>query len=154
MAAHLLAAAIALLLAACSSDDSGSSGTPGDAGNGAVDAPAPARYPRDAELRINQLQAKGTHNSYHVAPLPGSSVLSEVPDWQYTRQPLDVQLTEQGVRAMELDTNYDSMTGGVNVLHVPTVDSGTTCPTFTDCLTTLLAWSDANPGHHILFLQI
>lgn len=154
MAAHLLAVAIALALAACSSEDSVSSGPPGDAGNGAEDAAPPARYTRDAELRINQLQAKGTHNSYHIAPEPGSSTLSAVPDWQYTRQPLDVQLTEQGVRAMELDTNYDRMTGAVNVLHVPTVDSGTTCPTFADCLTTLLGWSDANPGHHILFLQI
>ena len=119
----------------------GAAGTAGGAGAPMLD------YPLDDTLRINHLQAKGTHNSYHVAPALG------IPDWQYTHAPLDVQLGQQGVRKFELDT-YLASGGGIDVLHVPLIDPGTTCPTLTDCLTTMKAWSDANPAHHPLFVQI
>src|SRR5262245_16488950 len=55
-------------------------------------------YPRDGELRLNHLQAKGTHNSYHIAP-EGDLI----PALEYTHMPLDVQLSSQGVRQFELD---------------------------------------------------
>jgi hypothetical protein len=92
---------------------------------------------------------KATHNSYHVEK-PGN----QVPAWMYSRDPLDVQLGDQGVRGVEIDTHFDETTGDIAVYHVPTLDDGTTCHTFTECLTILKTWSDAHPGHHALFVQI
>lgn len=106
-------------------------------------------YPEDARLRMNQIQMLATHNSYHVE-VPGNPV----PDWHYSRDPLDVQLGAQGVRGLELDTWYDAPTDSLAVHHIPTVDDGTVCDTLVSCLTILLAWSDAHPGHHPLFVQI
>src|SRR5205085_5669716 len=47
-------------------------------------------YPRDRELRINQLQAVGTQNSYHLRP-NGEGV---APEWDYAHPPLQRQLDE------------------------------------------------------------
>src|SRR5262245_49967547 len=59
-------------------------------------------YPMDDVLRLNHLQAKGTHNSYHIAP--GSDL---IPQLEYTHAPLEAQLSNQGVRQIELDVRYD-----------------------------------------------
>jgi len=40
------------------------------------------------------------------------------------------------------------------VLHVPDIDFETTCLTFVSCLQTLETWSDANPGHLPITVQI
>ncbi|HIA03837.1 MAG TPA: hypothetical protein EYN66_18350, partial [Myxococcales bacterium] len=53
-----------------------------------------SQYPLDELLHVNHLQALGTHNSYHLAP-EGAKFGGE---WDYTNAPLDVQLSEQGVR--------------------------------------------------------
>ena len=53
-------------------------------------------------VRLNQLQALGTHNSYHVHR---SSRRRGIERWQYFEDPLDVQLRDQGVRQFELDVN-------------------------------------------------
>lgn len=121
-------------------------------------APAPAPmeeppvptfdYPLDDVLRLNQIQAKGTHNSYHIKPD------NEIPDWNYTHAPLDVQLNDQGVRKVELDTHYNDETGVFEVYHVPLLDEQTTCRLFTDCLRVMKTWSDAHPAHHTIFIQI
>lgn len=105
-------------------------------------------YPKDGELRLHHLQAKGTHNSYHVAP-EGDLI----PALEYTHSPLDVQLSSQGVRQFELDVRYDMFQDRFNVFH-ENFDKGTTCPTFVDCLSAMKAWSDANPAHHPLFVQL
>ncbi len=103
----------------------------------------------DDVLRVNQLQTKGTHNSYHIAPAdPGLGA------WLYTHVPLDEQLRSQGVRAVELDTQLNAATGRFEVLHFPGLDEGTTCRSFAACLTALKTWSDQNPRHHVLFVQI
>ena len=105
--------------------------------------------PLDDVLRVNQLQTKGTHNSYHIAPAdPGLGA------WLYTHAPLDEQLRAQGVRAVELDTQLNATTNRFEVLHFPGLDEGTTCRVFADCLTALKSWSDQNPRHHLLFVQI
>src|SRR5215212_8040257 len=90
--AHLLfCAAIALSAAACG-------------GDGVPEEPPPLPtydYPLDDVLRLNHIQMKGTHNSYHIAPE------GAIDDWRYTHAPLDIQLAAQGVRKVELDTHYN-----------------------------------------------
>lgn len=71
---------------------------------------APARAD---DLRLNQLQMIGTHNSYHIAPHPvtmeqiaaRSSDLAQSLD--YTHRPLALQLNDLGVRQIELDIFAD-----------------------------------------------
>ena len=69
------------------------------------------------ELRLNDVQVVGTHNSYHVAPHP--EVLKFVsklkPAWRsaldYTHLPLEQQLENQKVRQFELDLFADPKGG-------------------------------------------
>jgi hypothetical protein len=130
---------IAVCLSACSSGGHGTSHP--TLGSGA--------HPLDAVLHLNEIQVKGTHNSYHVEK-PGNLV----PDWMYTRDPLDVQLDQQGVRAVEIDTHMDDAIGAIRVYHVISIDEGSTCNLFSDCLRTIKSWSDAHPSHHALFVHI
>ena len=74
-------------------------------------------------LRINHIQMKGTHNSYHVEPL-----ISPTREYMYTHQALDFQASHQGVRQFEIDVWWD-VREGLRVYHNQ-YDSGTTCPTF------------------------
>jgi hypothetical protein len=112
-------------------------------------APAgPFDYPRDANLRLHHIQAEATHNSYHIRPpIYG-------PDWNYTHAPLDVQLEQQGVRGIELDTHYDPQCRRLGVYHLGVVDPLSTCHAFTECLAIVRAWSDAHPWHHTIFVHI
>jgi hypothetical protein len=97
----------------------------------------------DNALRLNQVQALGTHNSYHVAPT--APPWNGIDQWQYSHDPLPVQFQSQGVRQIELDVYVDAI--GHRVLHVPDVDFGTTCATYVACLREVKAWSDAHPHH-------
>ena len=70
---------------------------------------------RREDLRLNQIQVIGSHNSYHFAPPADSSHPEEDqstrPDaWNYTHPPLAAQL-ERGVRQFELDVFADSKGG-------------------------------------------
>lgn len=104
-------------------------------------------YPRDAELSLADAQVLGSHNSYHVETYP-------VAEWSYTHLPLDEQAESQGVRAFELDVNYDEESDDLLVYHFAGADEGTTCPSFVDCLATLKAWSDLHPAHQPLVVQL
>ena len=104
-------------------------------------------YPQDDVLRFDHLQAKGTHNSYHVET-------TAVDAWSYTHLPLDRQLGEQGVRQFELDVGWDDATGAHGVEHLPDLDAGTTCATFVGCVSVLEAWSAAHPGHHPILVLV
>ena len=84
-------------------------------------------YPLDDMLRINHIQCKGTHNSYHVAP-ESSEIIME---WAYTHAPLDEQLEAYGVRQIELDIHY-TPEGEFEVFHIPFVDQGSTCDLLED----------------------
>lgn len=108
-------------------------------------------HPKDDTLRMNQVQALATHNSYHVRDEPGG-----LPEWQYSFDPLPVQLGEQGVRAIELDLHWvPDKLDHLEVFHVQLgLDEGTTCRRFTDCLRQVRAFSDANPGHHPIVIQL
>ena len=98
-------------------------------------------------LRINHIQMKGTHNSYHVEPL-----VSPTREYMYTHEELNIQASQLGVRQFEIDVWWD-IRDGLRVYHNQ-YDSGTTCPTFENCMNTLLEWSSANPNHHTTFIWI
>ncbi len=103
--------------------------------------------PLDDLLRFDDLQALGTHNSYHVKT-------TGVPAWNYDHAPLPIQLEEQGVRQFELDVSFDPALGEHRVEHVPVLDAGTTCATLTECAADLWAWSRLRPAHHPLFVLV
>ncbi len=116
-----------------------------------VELPAPPKYPNDGVLRLNQLQHRATHNSYHVAPegaAPGGP-------WTYTHLPLDQQLATQGVRAFELDvTDEGPGEEGLRVYHVAILDDRTVCDTLAACLKQIRTWSDAHRDHAPIVVQI
>lgn len=74
-------------------------------------------YPKDDELRLNQVQVLGSHNSYHIQPQPAlfslltafSEVLAQ--SFEYTHLPLPEQFTTQGIRQIELDIFSDPQGG-------------------------------------------
>jgi hypothetical protein len=74
---------------------------------------ASGAYPRDGELRVDQIQVLGSHNSYHVEPEPAlfalltafSEVLAQ--SFEYTHLPLEQQFATQGIRQIELDVFTD-----------------------------------------------
>jgi hypothetical protein len=106
-------------------------------------------YPLDDVLRLNHIQMKGTHNSYHIQPDSDS-----VEEWNYTHLPLSEQLSVQGVRQFELDVHYQPETDDFAVFHLPYMDAGTTCFLFRECLEELLEWSNKHRGHHPIFVFI
>lgn len=135
---------------------------------------AGARSPLD--VRLNEVQVLGTHNSYHVQPDPVLIDLYLLFDpaaiaWEYTHRPLHEQFELLGIRQIELDVYADPDGGlhaeplslevlagevvhlpeldppGMKVLHVADLDVDTTCPTLVDCLQTLKTWSDDHPAH-------
>ncbi|MFN7953002.1 MAG: phosphatidylinositol-specific phospholipase C domain-containing protein [bacterium] len=113
-----------------SPDDADSSGTCDSAD----------RYPGDSDIRLDALQVRGTHNSYHVQPL----VIFD-PSHGYTQAPLPVQLGDQGVRAFEIDIHRHE--DGFRVYHLLAVDAISTCYSLVDCLTAIRDWSDAHRDH-------
>jgi Phosphoinositide phospholipase C, Ca2+-dependent len=134
-------------------------------------------YPRDGDLRLNHVQVLGTHNSYHLEAKPAVFAALAAFDaalaasLEYSHRPLAEQLTELGIRQIELDVFADPIGGlyadpagarvvgepeprrpeleapGLKVLHVQDIDYRTTCLTFRACLEDVRVWSDAHPGH-------
>ncbi len=129
--------------------DGGESGSQAD--SVAVADVAPPSYPLDDVLRVNHIQIKGTHNSYHRKM--GATV---IPQWNYQFDPLNTQLQDQGVRQIELDVHYKpgKPKATWEVFHVPFVDSKSNCKTLAICLGLVKTWSDSHPGHHLLFILI
>lgn len=130
-------------------------GTPEDPGPnpfapaGPVEKPGkPYSYPLDGVLRLNHVQVRGTHNSYHVDTHNG-----EIEPWAYTHAPLYEQLDRLGIRQLELDVSYDEL-AGLEVFHVASVDTGTRCRRFADCLSEIRRFSNDFPGHLPLYIQI
>lgn len=105
-------------------------------------------YPLDNQLRLNHIQVKGTHNSYHIKPE------ANLKDWFYTHAPLDVQLEKQGVRQFELDLYWGKTEKALKVFHITLLDQETTCNLFTDCLKVMKKWSDEHPQHLPIFVMI
>jgi hypothetical protein len=89
----------ALALGACSGEDS---------------APFPkSAYPRDTQLRLNDIQSLGSHNSYHVQAEQKlfdalkSFDANLANSLEYTHGPLTEQFNSAGVRQIELDVFAD-----------------------------------------------
>ena len=119
-----------------------------DRGGGGREA---AAYPLDRRLRLDQVQALSTHNSYKLRPgadLPGA--LGDSVD--YAHLPLDEQLQSQGVRGFEIDV----ATRGEEfpVVHTPVIDANTNCASLQECLQVVDAWSDDHPGHVPIFVLL
>lgn len=125
--------ALAATLVGC---DEGTLGAVPDAGD-----PAPW-------LRLNHIQMRGTHNSYHLAP--DHPVLDA---FAHSQPPLRVQLAAHGVRQLEFDV-YEGVEGTFPVYHLPGIDERSLCPTLRACLAEVEAWSSANPTHHALIIFI
>jgi hypothetical protein len=107
-----------------------------------VDAGEKEAYPYDNVLSLEHLQARGTHNSYHLEPafpVHGSH--------RYSHVTLDRQLEEQGVRAFEIDVHRDLFGEDLSVFHISIIDQETTCSAFVDCLSVIKSWSDSHSDH-------
>lgn len=69
--------------------------------------------PSDEQLRLNQIQVIGTHNSYHLAPVPkvmnfiAVSGADTARGIDYSHPPLATQFAELGIRQIELDLYAD-----------------------------------------------
>jgi len=161
-----LVGAIALIGAACSSDDDGDGAATTTEEASGVDA-----------LRINELQMIGSHNSYKERPREEISAALEtlapelLAEIDYGHLTLTEQLDQYGVRQFELDVMADPDGGlyatpaaleilgidesedpvmdepGFKVQHTQDVDYASNCLTLVVCLEEIEAWSSANPEH-------
>ena len=108
---------------------------------------------------MNQFQALGSHNSYHVEQPPETidfyvTVDPSAYNLAFTHPPLTEQLA-LGVRQFELDVFSDPAgdrfaplgTPGFKVLHIDLLDEATQCALFRTCLAELAAWSATHPTH-------
>ena len=132
-----------LLLLACNAEKPTDSSAPTDT---LCDTPgltpgARAGWPMDDSLHMGMLQARGTHNSYHQ---PTEPVLDA--SWAYTQPTLTAQLTDLGVRQVELDLHRRDDSGW-EVFHLPVVDGGSSCLSLTDCLREICSFSVQRPDH-------
>jgi hypothetical protein len=112
-------------------------------------APSDFDYPLDSDLAFQDLQTKGSHNSYHLETTDGL-----IPEWEYSHAPLSTQLATQGIRQLELDLYYQEQLDLLEVLHVPVLDPSSTCETFTDCVLEIATFSKSNPAHHPLMVLL
>ena len=134
----------------------------------------------DACVRLNEIQVLGTHNSYHIAPVPPVLTLlgARARDIEYSHRPLMEQLSQLGIRQFELDVfadpeggryaepavfrmvkgleppTHDLRAPGFKVLHTQDLDFRTTCGTLVACLTTIRDWSRAHPSHVPILVMI
>ena len=69
------------------------------------------------EPRLNEIQVIGTHNSYHIAPVPAiydlvaSAGRRRAEGLDYSHRPLNDQLSRLGIRELELDVYADPKGG-------------------------------------------
>ncbi|HEY7484655.1 MAG TPA: phosphatidylinositol-specific phospholipase C1-like protein [Streptosporangiaceae bacterium] len=129
------------------------------------------------DLRLNQIQVIGSHNSYHIEPndaefglisLVGGPIAGGL---QYTHPPLAEQFNDEHVRQIELDVYADpdggryatplirQFTGesaeydpamklpGTKVLHISDIDYHSNCVSFVACLKAVRTWSRWHPWH-------
>ncbi|HEX6569105.1 MAG TPA: phosphatidylinositol-specific phospholipase C1-like protein [Acidimicrobiales bacterium] len=168
IAALAVVVALVALAAACRVPAPGGPGHPGGG--------------RGPQVRLNEIQVLASHNSYHVEPEPRllaalkESLGASANGFEYTHRPLAEEL-DAGVRQIELDVFADPDGGlyaapklvpllglapvdralerpGLKVLHVQEVDYRSTCPTLVACLTQVREWSDANPRHLPITIQV
>jgi hypothetical protein len=122
------------------------------------------------------MQVVGSHNSYHRELSPNEQKVQQQQnagsvDLWYSHAPISQQLEDQNVRSLELDLFPDPQGGlytyplirkltgqgpltdsamakpGIKVMHIPDFDYNTNCDTFVVCLQQVKTWSDQNPDH-------
>lgn len=139
----------------------------------------------DKCLRLNHIQVLGTHNSYKLLPHPNLvSLLNESlngwsRDIEYEHKSLTEQLTNLGIRKIELDIFADPNGGlysnpsgallsqdfefidiekmnepGFKVIHIQDIDYRSTCLTFISCLDEIKTWSESNPNHLPIMIMV
>jgi hypothetical protein len=179
-AASLLVASLAtamVLAVACSDDESpGGSDESGSSTSSSTASTTAAALPGD-DLRMNEIQVLGSHNSYHQAAQPevADALANLMPGlWKtidYSHAPIPEQLDQHGIRQFELDVFPDPEGGlyatpaalellglpapddpalsepGFKVQHVADIDFGSSCVTLVKCLEQIQQWSQANPDH-------
>lgn len=135
-------------------------------------------------LRINEIQVIGSHNSYKRAIEPALlNVLKEgrpaMQGLEYAHIDIPDQL-DLGLRNLEIDVYFDSKGGryanpkglsmatpvepyntdgamntpGFKVLHSPDYDFRSSAATLEILLGQLKTWSDAHPGHTLVFITL
>ncbi len=150
----------------------------------AVDAqkagPECARAWMDANLKLTDLNAVGTHNSYKLPIAPDVLATlrkvdaARVRGLEYGHRPLAEQL-DGGARQLEIDVFHDPEGGrfakpalgavmpehvaalaqpGFKVLHMQDVDHRTHCATFVACLTEVRDWSARHRDHAPILILI
>jgi calcium-dependent phosphoinositide phospholipase C len=112
----------------------------------AVEKPAPSN------LKINQLQFVGSHNSYKKAMSANyaedlrASNPQAAASLEYEHIPLADQL-DLGLRKLELDVFVLPQGNDFAVGHVQVIDMNSHCDTLSLCLAQVRQWSDAHPSH-------
>ncbi len=104
------------------------------------------RDPAALALRLDELQLKGTHNSYHIDPK------LDVPEWAYTHAPLSVQLARQNVRQFEIDVYFDVLTRSFAVRHLAVFDTQSTCADLRVCLEAVTGWLRREPDGPVIIM--
>ena len=133
-------------------------------------------------VRMNEIQFMGAHNAYH-REMQGAELRQAMridpgyPSWgMYSHAAIGDLLGRQHMRALEFDLYPDPSGGlyrypvvrarlgpiedpvmaepGIKVLHVPDIDYNTSCRTLVQCLRQVRTWSQANPRHIPLLLQL
>jgi hypothetical protein len=141
-------------------------------------------YAQDDNLKLNELQVIGSHNSYKTAIEPELYKIiqqkdSAIAGVQYEHIPITDQLN-MGLRNLEIDIYADSKGGkyahpkgldlvkpdkaydptgemnkpGFKIIHMVDVDFRSSVLTFEDCLKMLKKWSDEHPGHIPVFITL
>lgn len=111
--AAALLGALALGATACSSDDGGGDAATTTTSADSTTTTVAAAYPNDDELRLDQIQVVGTHNSYHLRAEPEFKAAVDellpglIDAFDYQHRPLTEQLEDLGVRQFELDVFAD-----------------------------------------------
>lgn len=113
---HALLAGATLAGAACGDDAGATRMTDANVDatmDGGQDASGSHAYPLDDTLRMSDVQAVGTHNSFHLRPPEPlfSEIEKRLPPaaeaWDYSHHPLKEQFEDLGIRQIELDVYAD-----------------------------------------------
>ncbi len=115
------------------------------------DEVTPPPAPAPAAPTLDQLQARGTHNSTHRDP--GHPAAGQV-GWDYSHRRLAAQLEQQGVRQVEIDVHYNWAKDDFDVYHVYMADDRATCDVLADCLAELRGWQQSNPSSAPLMVLV
>ena len=120
------------------------------------------------ELRLNDIQVIGSHNSYKLAMDAEAfrALAAARPELAGALEYTHVSLAEQlrlGLRKLELDVFYDphgelfpgraAPLSQFPVLHVQGLDDRSSCPSLLACLDQLRTFSEQHPQHVPIFLS-